>query len=505
MASALAGLLAFAPEVAAQKVTDFTGISPYLGCDGHPNNRTGWEFVVAPNFAMDGFDPIQPDASRRMHGQYGVEACSYLIDGPHREGNARRRVQLIQARALHQLEIGDTAAALADVALARSQAAEAGLDQDPFYAITLGLNPTRIEALVAAAEGDMAKAHNLLLTSVADHPYSLLTQTMVPELGLYGTELAPEAEVWLAAEARLRPTRLIDWAERLQNAGRHAEAAEKLERLIRLATDFYSGDAGSIIYARAAVAQALAGNWARADELAALARASLEREGDAAEAANLRQVANDHLLLLEIMRAAASGDMPAARTMLLGKEEWHAQLNTPLLALIDQLRADAPPEALEGLLSRPAAAIRAATQYRERDRLTDEDGLFATLIPYPDVDTYRDRTRDTWRLDDARMSQPLRDRPDLLQAFLFDDGTAGVDAVVLHAALQARARGFDGFEIFVTRETIGPREQGYISARIRFVNQAEGALDVLFVPADEVIAELSQRIVPPRSQRRRRG
>ena len=80
---------------------------------------------------------------------------------------------------------------------------------------------------------------------------------------------------------------------------------------------------------------------------------------------------------------------------------------------------------------------------------------------------------------------------------------------MLHAALQARAQGKEGFTMFIIlpRATTGyylPATVGYT----RFLNRSEpGAVDALFIPAADVITELSPVIPSPeelklRKQRR---
>jgi hypothetical protein len=88
--------------------------SAHVQCDGNPNNMSAGELVVrlVTITAIVGLlapSPEQPDASKRRFGEAGVAACTELLEGPKREGNAERRIPLILARALHRIEARDYA------------------------------------------------------------------------------------------------------------------------------------------------------------------------------------------------------------------------------------------------------------------------------------------------------------------------------------------------------------------------------------------------------------
>ena len=75
---------------------------------------------------------------------------------------------------------------------------------------------------------------------------------------------------------------------------------------------------------------------------------------------------------------------------------------------------------------------------------------------------------------------------------------SGIDSIMLHAALQAKKRGNEGFTMWLRL----PRSyQGYFlpsSGSVRFLNRDDPlANEALFIPADEVIAELSEVIPNP--------
>ena len=84
--------------------------SLYLRCDGHPNNMTGLEAftrLVALSFVVGLMAPApeNDDPDKRLFGTAGVAACTTLLDDPTRhEGNGLRRIPLVLARAVHNIE-----------------------------------------------------------------------------------------------------------------------------------------------------------------------------------------------------------------------------------------------------------------------------------------------------------------------------------------------------------------------------------------------------------------
>src|SRR5690606_6691407 len=109
------------------------------------------------------------DPAKRLFGPAGVDACSQLIDpGERAEGNPVRRVPLILARAAHRIEAKDYTAAIADVALARQEAAAAGLVGNPYFDRSMGLSFNNLEAAAHLRLGDPARAREVSLGSIAN-------------------------------------------------------------------------------------------------------------------------------------------------------------------------------------------------------------------------------------------------------------------------------------------------------------------------------------------------
>ncbi len=118
--------------------------------------------------------PESPDASKRKFGAEGVAACTAILDGEKKEGNVSRRIGLILARAIHQIEQKSYDAAIADAGLARTEATTAGLMADPYYARSQGRAFDLIESAALYRLGRPAEARDAALRSAASVKHSFL-------------------------------------------------------------------------------------------------------------------------------------------------------------------------------------------------------------------------------------------------------------------------------------------------------------------------------------------
>src|SRR5262249_5941814 len=145
LVSAAMALVLEAP-VQAQKTADQKPAgSLYLQCDGNPDNMSAGELgvrLVAITAIVGLFvpQPETPDPSKRLFADKGVASCNELIEGPKKEKTFERRIPLILARGLHRIEAKDYAGALIDVALARQEAATAGLADNPYFQRSVGIS-----------------------------------------------------------------------------------------------------------------------------------------------------------------------------------------------------------------------------------------------------------------------------------------------------------------------------------------------------------------------------
>ena len=168
---------AFAQDAAKSAAKDAGSL--YLQCDGFPNNMTAGESAArllgaVTLLALFAPPPEAADASKRKFGAEGVTACTGILEGEKAEGNARRRIPLILARALHRIEAKDYDAAIADVALARGEAGTAGLTADPYFNRSMGLSFDQVEAAALVRKGQVADAMRVSLAAAPQHRFSLM-------------------------------------------------------------------------------------------------------------------------------------------------------------------------------------------------------------------------------------------------------------------------------------------------------------------------------------------
>ena len=204
--------------------------SLYLRCDGKPNNMTDGEsfarFLGAVTLlALFAPSPESPDPSKRLFAEKGVDACTRLIDGEKAEGNGLRRLPLILARGLHQIEAKNYQAALDDVAKARAEAAALGLIGNPYFDRSMGLSFGRVEAEARLRMGDPAGAQAASLSQIRDITYGFVPLLLTRTYAGFNRELRPEEERVDAATARILAPMVLGYGARLEEVGRFADAA----------------------------------------------------------------------------------------------------------------------------------------------------------------------------------------------------------------------------------------------------------------------------------------
>ncbi|MDY7096800.1 MAG: hypothetical protein SXU28_01555 [Pseudomonadota bacterium] len=482
--------------------------SLYLRCDGDPNNMTGGESFArllgaVTLLGLFAPTPESPDPDARLFGEEGVDACSQLIDGEKAEGNTVRRIPLILARALHQIEAKNPAAALEDVARARREATEADLVGNAYFDRSMGLSFSKIEAEAHLRMAEPEKARDAALTPIDSIQYSFVPLGIVNDFGDFNRDFPPAAERKFAAAARIMPSFLNTYASRLEQVGRFAEAASKRDALIAVVEGMNPDELPSSFHARAALSHALAGQWEQAIERATFARKNLaERRAEGTPESNAAQSV-EILDLYDIVKTAHDGELAKARRNFGARSQWVEPSFGAIMEVNRRLREGATEEELFGTL---ATSPEEMWQKRYDEQLavklqkdTDNKTLFNMIQPYADVKKFEDRTKRTWRVEKkSKMMSKEADDTGRWTITSYGDLYSGIDSIVLHAALQARQRGKEGFTIQVS---LPRRYQGYLLpsvGRARFLNSDdEMAKDALFLRADAVIAELSEVIPDP--------
>ncbi len=343
--------------------------SLYVQCDGQPNNMTAGETAArllgaVTLLALFAPPPEAADASKRKFGAEGVSACTGVIEGEKAEGNPRRRVPLILARALHRIEAKDYDAAIADVTMARAEAQTAGLTADPYFKRSMGLSFGQVEAAALVRLDRVEDAMRVSLADTEQHRYSLM-----PLLGFKTyAELAPlgsAADLPRAqALARIIPGSVNDAAARLEELSRYEESAAMRTDLVAYQGSTKDKDGtllppSSLSVARAALAQALAGQWSTAAASAERARSidTTRLSEGKPENMDVRLQATEVLDLYEVLLLAHQGDAAAARRKFTARARWLAPSFGAVLTANRLLYDAAPAADRTGQLAIPAAAL----------------------------------------------------------------------------------------------------------------------------------------------------
>ena len=477
--------------------------SLYLQCDGKPNNMTDGESFArllgaVTLLGLFAPEPEAPDPEKRLFGAEGVAACSQLITGERAEGNAVRRIPLILARALHQIEEKNYPAALEDVALARSEAEAAGLVGNPYFERSMGLAFPRIEMTAHLRLDDPEAAREAALAPGQGKEFATYAMAGIYSAADYLKDVTPEEKRQMAALAKIVPNWSMNYAAQLEEAGEFAEAAKVRRDLYRFFADVTPDSAHSVHFATAAVAEALAGEWENAE--ASLATAQERMDKRAAEGKPEKDTATtiEMMDLFAILQLAREGNLTDARRNFAARSRWVQPSLGVVMKVNAMLREGASEDELFGSLEMTPEELwqdrleKAKAVDLEQD--TDNKSLFAMIPSYADIKAFEKETKTVWREKKSRM---VADEPFLEDSEYYYIRSTTMEpvrneAVMLHAAVQAKARGKEGYMILM----FSPIAQG--RGVVRFMNRDELDQDSgLFVSADTVIRELGEIIPSP--------
>ncbi len=483
--------------------------SLFLRCDGEPDNMSGAESfarLMGAVTLLSIFAPAEEtaDPKKRLFAEKGVDACNQLIDLPEGEKNGYRRIPLILARAAHQIEAKNYSAAVADAGKAREEAKALGLVGNPYFDRSMGLGFDSLEAEATLRMGNAQAAQDISLRRIEPVAFSVYTLVDTQTFAPFLHTLSPLAEKQMASMARIFPSTTGSYADALEDVGRFGDAAQKREAYIALIEGLKPDDANSLYYARAALSFALAGNWEKAESRASFARSNLAAR-DAkgvpdSEAARAVEV----LDLYDIAKAANAGKMTEARRSFAARSQW---LNPSFGAVMEtnrRLRGGAKPDELFGSLAHSADQMweerRANALAVRLQKDTDNKTLFNLINAYAKVSEYEALSKNTWRTDKPRMITKEGDaKTGRFTVFALYPSQGSYDSLILHSALQAQARGKQGFNMIMMLDDDALR------ASVRFLNRGEPESDdTLFIDAATAVAELSKVIPSPTELEARR-
>ncbi len=488
--------------------------SLHLQCDGEPPNVTTGESAArllgaVTLLGLFAPPPEAPDAGKRKFGAAGVEICSLMISGPKQEGNIPRRLHLILARAIHQIEAKNYDAAMADTALARQEAAAAGLATDPYFARSFGRAPDLIDAAALYRKGKPEQARDIAVKSVAQLSHSLFGLLSPPGYTLSARSGSDDEQRFYGWRSHSAATFAGGEAQRLEEIGRFADAAHVRDALVEFDRVSTPASISSIWLAQAAVSHALAGDKTIAEDRAHAAQANFDqRKADGKAEANAAEFV-ELMDLYNIIATANNGDVKAARRLFAARSQWVAASFGSVVEVTRRLRAGATGDELIGGLSRTPeqlwtdreATLRAATLGKDSDNKT----LFWLIPRLRPAAEYEALSKRVWRTDKSNIlitpSKPRTDGNKLETLFLYGtDAQIAMEAYTLHAALLARARGHQGFVIvpIITDKLV--------AAAFMSGNRGDpGMPDALFNDTATVIADLSTIIPDPAVLKARRA
>jgi hypothetical protein len=486
--------------------TDAKLPSLHIRCDGNPPHMSDAESFArlvgaVTLLALFAPRPETPAPDKRVFADAGVAICSQLLDDPdHREKNTLRRLPLLLARAAHNIEAKHYDKALADVVLARSEAAAQGLTANPYFQRSMGLSLDRFEAAARIRMGDATGARDAGLAAAAAAPYSFVPVMTGQDFGWANRKDGGLSAPYFAAADRMVIASAMIHANRLEDQGQFAAAASLREAVIARAQAFATDSKNSAPLADAAITHALAGDWARANARAEEARANLDARDAAGKPENDRASVVEKLDFLGILQLVRDGRLDQARRLLGARSEWSWVSYGARFTLVDALRKDAPKDQLTGILATSSDEQWDVLRRRMLATLLQSDtnnrSLFSNILTYAKVDDYERLSKIVWSTEKSRLlgKEPIKDSHFYnlsLAAVPVSSPLAQMDALMLHAALLAKARGFTGFAM------VAPRAVGSWML-VAFGNPGDADTPTpMFLDANKVIAELRQIIPTP--------
>jgi len=443
--------------------------SVYVQCDGKPEIQSlgktsaqllGIMLTAGIVGGMVG-GPEAADAGKLLDGQRGVDACEAALG---QNKNETRAIELKLAKAIHEIELAKYDAAIADTT---SLAAVApSLQGESTYQHGLALGAMEIQAAALTRQGKAAEAEALALKMAAVQPYDLLSHLRAQTyVGLTG-EMTPAKRTYFEEFSRIYPPSLVRRSVADEWAGDFAGAAQHVADYIATIHGFQEDPdkpPSSLLLAHQAVSTLLAGDVAGSNALADRAKASIERELRDGTSSQIVTESQELIDFQAVGRQLAEGHATEARAAFAGRSRWFAPSPPAVAEMASRLRAGAPAAQLTGALAVEPAKIRADALARQVDAVASIKPIGPSLFKAVRVqggDPYGGGlTRSVWRVD--KSSIVVQRRPNSkyvgegLALTYYNDGVAAGEALLLHAALRARAEGKTGFVLAPARQNIG--------------------------------------------------
>jgi hypothetical protein len=520
LASALALQIIVAPVMAAEKKVvakpEPKGPSNYVLCDGNPNNMSAGESAARllgaiTLLALFAPPPEAADAAARKMGKDGIDACNKILLGEKTEGNSARRIELIMARALHQIEAKDYEAALADVAQARKESVDGGYPNDPYYrrSTWLGMDQIESAALIRMGKSDEAVTAALRQYEGTKNQYLVLAQMKsYPAFVKANDPANAKLDAYNAQMQRISPDSAGYRAARHAELGRFAEAAKLHEAMIDVVEGFKPDDKASYFYAQSALDNALAGNWELASKRAGEAKTNMEARVANGKPEETRSEIAEILDLYEVAKLHHDGNANAARRMFTGRSAWLAVSLGDVMEVNRRLSVGAKPDEKIGILAKTADELwderKASSLAQLIAKDSDNKTLYYLLNNFTKGAGWEAYSKRVWETTKKSkiLAEPNAKNGIIVASVndLYGEFWAQVDAMLLHTALTAKAKGHSHFYF---NPVLKDR---YVYAQVRFGKAGDPGLPAeLVMEPDAVIAELEALIPRPETIKARKA
>jgi len=479
--------------------------SVYVRCDGFPPHRSAGELAARLLLIMATAGLAGPgeraDVGKRLTGADGVAACTQALAG---ETDEIRRVQLTLARAIHHIEAKDYQAALDDTQAAPVAAGAKVNDFGFQHSLMLSSLELEAYALVYLKRPAEAEATALKMAEIA--PYDVIAQGRAERFVGLTADLTPAKKTYFERSAGLTQLGAMYFAHAYFWTGDYLTAATLYQAAIDRIDGFKNDKSPPVpqpsLEAGRAVALAMGGDLVRSNALAADTRKEIDalmQNGQAARWQGVVNSAEEELDFQAIAADLAAGKVAQARAAFAARSRWTATPGAAVADLTERLRKGAPADALTGALARDPAAIRSDSRSAWAGALTstadnDKNYLYSTIRPLASMDQYSHWNDDIRETADSPFLPKKTGKETYAGDFVFmkrANGIATGDALLMHCALLAKARGKTGFVLDGYRPRLD-------AAIVRFGNPGDPGMPApVFIDAATVIAALSTEFPDP--------
>ena len=473
--------------------------SPFVQCDGKVGHVSGGErfmrlLLVTATAGLSEAGMASDNATLRLKGAAGVAACDSALAS---EGDGYRRAELALARAIHLDE--DKKWAEAATAAHGIPAYLPAISIDRSLAQSTAAASSYLEAIELARAGRYAEAEAAAAKSVEASRFEVVGVQRAARLFGLDRTMTPAKAAAFASVAQMTPGESLTVARYYAEGGDYRAAASLIGNMARSFDQFLDPvkrEPNASMLAKQALYTALAGDASAARTLLAAARKQADADaasGDSAKYPSNAAEADEYCGATDVALALAEKRSADARRLFAARERWALLPGGVTAAMVGAIAPTVPEAERSGLLSKGEAGLWTETRDgrvkmlggEKEARLWSASGLLQVDARYAGVASavWTGRTAKPKLL----IKEKADDRYTILSAAPKIYGIPAGEALMLHAALVAQARGKSGFLVFPLRKTVD-------LMAVRFVDAPEVGLgSPLYIPASDVVTALAER------------